>query len=123
MSGETRPFRHLSPSRGAERPLSKARTLPRQAFLGDLAAHAGKESALGREAARAQRRDDAAHVRRVARGSNGIRHSRDPTSDRKKTPLRMLHSWILVPKFRSEFSEKSRHADRDSSPYIPGIWQ
>jgi hypothetical protein len=31
----------------------KARTLPRAAFLGDLAAHAGKESAVGREAARA----------------------------------------------------------------------
>jgi hypothetical protein len=31
---------------------SKARTLPRATFLRDLAAHAGKESALGREAAR-----------------------------------------------------------------------
>jgi hypothetical protein len=31
---------------------SKARTLLRQAFLGDLAAYAGKESAVGREAAR-----------------------------------------------------------------------
>jgi hypothetical protein len=31
---------------------SPARTLSRAAFLGDLATHAGKESALGREAAR-----------------------------------------------------------------------
>jgi hypothetical protein len=33
--------------------IPKARTLPRAAFLGDLAAHAGEESAVGREAARA----------------------------------------------------------------------
>jgi len=32
---------------------SKARTLSCAAFLGDLAAHVGKESAVGREAARA----------------------------------------------------------------------
>lgn len=31
---------------------SPARALPRTAFLGDVAAHAGKESTLGREAAR-----------------------------------------------------------------------
>jgi hypothetical protein len=41
----------------------------------------GKESALGREAARTQRRGDVAHVRRVARRSNGFRHSRDQKID------------------------------------------
>src|ERR1700722_4389052 len=46
---------------------STARPLSRAAFLGDLAAHAGKESAVGREAARTQRRGNVAHVRRVAR--------------------------------------------------------
>ena len=60
---------------------SKARTLPRAALLGDLAANAGKESALGREAARTQRRGNVAHVRRVARRCNGGEYSRDQKID------------------------------------------
>jgi hypothetical protein len=45
---------------------SPARALSRAAFLGDLAAHARKKFALGREAARTQRRSHATHVRGVA---------------------------------------------------------
>ena len=45
---------------------SPARALSRAAFLGDLAAHARKESAVGRETARTQRRSHVGDVRGVA---------------------------------------------------------
>jgi len=102
---------------------SPARALSRAAFLGDVATHARKESALGGEAARTQRRGDAAHVCRVARWCNGHRHSRDQTSDGKKTRRARCDSRYACCNFRCKWRDKSREIDRDSSPRIPGIWQ
>ena len=106
---------------------SPARPLPCAAFLGDLAAHAGQESALGREAARTQRRGDAAHVCGVARGSDGSRYSRDQTGDGNKTRCACV-ARIAISDARPAIStvnaaKQSRATDRDPSPRIPGIWQ
>ena len=97
--------------------------LPRAPFLGDLAAHAGKESAVGCEAARPQRRSDAAHVRRVARRRNRLRYSRDQTGDGTKTRRARRNSRSTRCNFRCKSSAKSHEVDRDSSPEVPRIWQ
>src|ERR1700722_5337558 len=98
---------------------STARTLSRAPFLGDLAAHAGKESAVGREAARTQRRGNVAHVRRVARRRNGSGYSRDQKSDGKKTRCARSIFGFSNRYFHCKCSVKSRDANRDSSPEIP----